>query len=115
MNNFIRNFLVAHTLVPIILLVACRQATSSGNSTSTSSSAASITGVVTTLAGSSQRAITNGTGTAARFYYPSSVATDATNDLIREIQETVGALRAPKPSEHREAPRIGTARAYKYP
>jgi sugar lactone lactonase YvrE len=58
------------------------------------------TGVVTTLAGSTTKGCSDGTGTAASFYYPDSVATDGTylyvadtyNNTIRKIVISTGAV-----------------------
>ncbi len=82
----------------LIALAACSSPTSSSSSSTTTTTA--LAGVVTTLAGSGSAGASDGTGTAATFYWPVGVATDGTNlyvsdwgnNLIRKIVIATGVV-----------------------
>ncbi|MCD0489495.1 YDG domain-containing protein [Pedobacter sp. MC2016-14] len=81
-------------------------------------------GVVSTLAGSGSIGRANGPGTAARFYYPYGVATDAAgnvyvadtyNNLIRKISPTGVVSTLAGSSSQGSANGTGTAASFTYP
>ena len=63
--------------------------TSTTDTTTTTGGAAtvelSLSGVVTTLAGSTTSGSANGTGTAASFNYPADIATDGTSLFVSDM------------------------------
>ena len=83
-------------LISITLLISTLTSCSSDDSSSTSTAATnstsggaatvelSLSGVVTTLAGSTDNGSTNGTGTAASFYGPNGITNDGTNLYVAE-------------------------------
>ena len=95
-------------LISITLLISTLTSCSSDDSSSTSTAATntstaatnttsggaatvelSLSGVVTTLAGSTDNGSTNGTGTAASFYQPNLLTSDGTNVYVADYKNNM--------------------------
>lgn len=82
----ITEFGIGVTAVTTLALAGCGGGGSASSSGSTTTTVAAIAGLVSTFAGTSGLwAYTNGTATAARFDYPTYIATDGTNLYVTEL------------------------------
>ena len=90
-------FLLISITFLISILTSCSSddssSTSTAATTTTSGGAAtvelSLSGVVTTLAGSTDNGSTNGTGTAASFYQPNLLTSDGTNAYVADYKNNM--------------------------
>ena len=79
-----------------LTIISCAKKSSSSSSDTTTQMGGSIQGVelslstvVTTVAGTGSSGSSNGTGTAASFYYPIAITTDGTNLYVGDYGNSV--------------------------